>query len=144
MTRSPWTRALGRLPFYLVVAIIVVYALTPFVWAISTSLKGESELFGAARLIPRDPSLKNYVNVLSSAPFMRSLFNSVIVAGGSALTALTAGSLAAYALGRLRFRGKTAMLYAVLAMTVTLPLVVLVLIFQQRIAAGLTAGSVKG
>ena len=117
MTRSPWTRALGRLPFYLVVAIIVVYALTPFVWAISTSLKGESELFGAARLIPRDPSLKNYVNVLSSAPFMRSLFNSVIVAGGSALTALTAGSLAAYALGRLRFRGKTAMLYAVLAMT---------------------------
>ncbi len=117
MTRSPWTRALGRLPFYLVVAVIVVYALTPFVWAISTSLKGESELFGAARLIPRDPSLKNYANVLSSAPFMRSLFNSVIVAGGSALTALTAGSLAAYALGRLRFRGKTAMLYAVLAMT---------------------------
>lgn len=117
MTRRDWTRTLGRLPFYLVVAVIVVYALTPFVWAISTSLKGESELFGAARLIPRDPSLKNYVNVLSSAPFMRSLGNSVLVAGGSALTALTAGSLAAYALGRLRFRGKTAMLYAVLAMT---------------------------
>lgn len=117
MTRRDWTRTLGRLPFYLVVAVIVVYALTPFVWAISTSLKGESELFGAARLIPRDPSLKNYVNVLSSAPFLRSLGNSVIVAGGSALTALTAGSLAAYALGRLRFRGKTAMLYAVLAMT---------------------------
>lgn len=106
-----------RLPFYLVVALIVVYALTPFVWAISTSLKSESELFGAARLIPRDPSFRNYVNVLSSASFMRSLGNSVLVAGGSALSALTAGSLAAYALGRLRFRGKTAMLYAVLAMT---------------------------
>lgn len=108
---------LRRLPFYLVVALIVVYALTPFVWAISTSLKSESELFGAARLIPRDPSFRNYVNVLSSASFMRSLGNSVLVAGGSALSALTAGSLAAYALGRLRFRGKTAMLYAVLAMT---------------------------
>ena len=117
MTRRDVTGAIRRLPFYLVVAVIVVYALTPFVWAISTSLKSESELFGAARLIPRDPSLKNYVNVLASAPFMRSLGNSVIVAGGSALIALTAGSLAAYALGRLRFRGKTAMLYAVLAMT---------------------------
>jgi trehalose/maltose transport system permease protein len=117
VTRRAWTRTLGRLPFYLVVALIVVYALTPFVWAISTSLKGESELFGAARLIPRDPSLANYANVLSSASFMRSLGNSVLVAAGSALTALTAGSLAAYALGRLRFRGKTAMLYAVLAMT---------------------------
>jgi trehalose/maltose transport system permease protein len=117
VSRGVWSRTLRRLPFYLVVAIIVVYALTPFVWAISTSLKGEGELFGAARLIPRDPSLKNYVNVLSSTSFMRSLGNSVIVAGGGALIALTAGSLAAYALGRLRFRGKTAMLYAVLAMT---------------------------
>ena len=117
MNAAAWSRLLRRLPFYLVVALIVVYALTPFVWAISTSLKSESELFGAARLIPRDPSLKNYVNVLSSASFMRSLGNSVIVAGGASLTALTAGSLAAYALGRLRFRGKTAMLYAVLAMT---------------------------
>jgi trehalose/maltose transport system permease protein len=87
------------------------------VWAISTSLKSESELFGPARLIPRDPTLRNYVNVLNSASFMRSLGNSVIVAGGSALIALAAGSLAAYALGRLRFRGKVAMLYAVLAMT---------------------------
>ena len=205
MTRRALPRSLRRLPFYLVVAVIVVYTLTPFVWAISTSLKGEGELFGPARLIPQNPSLTNYVNVLSSAPFMRSLGNSVLVAGGSALTALAAGSLAAYALGRLRFRGKTAMLYAVLAMTmfpqiavlsglyvnvrelglygtqaallfscplftlpfaawvltsffrglpreieeaaamiVTLPLVLLVLVFQQRIAAGLTAGSVKG
>jgi trehalose/maltose transport system permease protein len=113
----PWRPLLRRLPFYLVVALIAVYALTPFVWAISTSLKSESELFGPARLLPRDPSIRNYVNVLNSASFMRSLANSVLVAGGSALTALTAGSLAAYALGRLRFRGKAAMLYAVLAMT---------------------------
>jgi trehalose/maltose transport system permease protein len=117
VSRPRWSRLLRRAPFYLVVAIIAVYALTPFVWAISTSLKGEAELFGPARLIPRDPSLTNYVNVLGSASFMRSLANSAFVAAGSALTALAAGSLAAYALGRLRFRGKAAMLYAVLAMT---------------------------
>ena len=117
MTGSGWQASLRRLPFYLVVALIVVYALTPFIWALSTSFKTEDDLFGAARLFPRDPTTKNYAYVLGDAGFMSSLLNSVIVAGGSSLTALTAGSLAAYALGRLRFRGKTPMLYAVLAMT---------------------------
>ncbi len=117
MTRPAWARVLRRLPFYLVVALIAAYALLPFVWAISTSLKSESELFGPATLIPRDPTVRHYVNVLGSGTFMRSLSNSVIVAGGSAIIALAAGSFAAYALGRLRFRGKVAMLYAVLAMT---------------------------
>ncbi|MFO8149124.1 MAG: carbohydrate ABC transporter permease [Trueperaceae bacterium] len=117
MSGSGWKASLRRLPFYLVVALIVVYALTPFIWALSTSFKTEDDLFGAARLFPRDPTTKNYVYVLGDAGFMSSLVNSVIVAGGSSLLALTAGSLAAYALGRLRFRGKTPMLYAVLAMT---------------------------
>ena len=117
MSGSGWNATLRRLPFYLVVALIVVYALTPFIWALSTSFKTENDLFGPARLLPRDPTLKNYVYVLGNAGFMSSLSNSVLVAGGSSLTALTAGSLAAYALGRLRFRGKAAMLYAVLAMT---------------------------
>lgn len=117
MSGSGWQASLRRLPFYLVVALIVVYALTPFIWALSTSFKTEDDLFGAARLFPREPTMKNYVYVLGDAGFMSSLVNSVIVAGGSSLTALTAGSLAAYALGRLRFRGKTPMLYAVLAMT---------------------------
>lgn len=102
---------------YLGALIVAIYALTPFVWAISTSLKGEDELFGPARLLPRDPTLANYANVLSDGTLLRALANSVLVAGGSALLALAAGSFAAYALGRLRFRGKVAMLYAVLAMT---------------------------
>jgi trehalose/maltose transport system permease protein len=114
---SGWKASLRRLPFYLVVALIVVYALTPFIWALSTSFKTEDDLFGAARLFPSEPTTKNYAYVLGDDGFMSSLLNSVIVAGGSSLTALTAGSLAAYALGRLRFRGKTPMLYAVLAMT---------------------------
>jgi len=114
---QPWARFVRRLPFYLVVLLIAAYALLPFVWAISTSLKTERELFEAARLIPREPTFRHYVNVLGSTAFMRSLSNSVLVAGGSALVALVAGSFAAYALGRLRFQGKQAMLYAVLAMT---------------------------
>jgi trehalose/maltose transport system permease protein len=110
-------KALSSFGLYLGAAVVAFYALTPFVWAISTSLKTEDELFGAARLIPRAPTLVNYEHVLTNGPFLRALANSLLVAGGSALLALTAGSFAAYALGRLRFRGKMPMLYAVLAMT---------------------------
>ncbi|MDZ7707857.1 MAG: carbohydrate ABC transporter permease [Trueperaceae bacterium] len=117
MTRSRLRHLAQRTAFYFLVLLVALYALVPFIWAISTSLKGESELFGPATLIPRDPTFANYANVLSSGPFMMSLANSVLVAGGSAVLALGAGSFAAYALGRLRFRGKQAMLYAVLAMT---------------------------
>ena len=102
---------------YLGVLLVAIYSLTPFLWAISTSLKSEDELFGPARLIPRNPSLENYLTLLSDGGFLRAFGNSVVVAGGSALLALFAGSFAAYALGRLRFRGKVPMLYAVLAMT---------------------------
>ncbi len=117
MTRSRLRHLAQRAGFYVLVLLVALYALVPFIWAISTSLKGESELFGPATLIPRDPTFANYANVLSSGPFMMSLANSFLVAGGSAVLALAAGSFAAYALGRLRFRGKQGMLYAVLAMT---------------------------
>lgn len=110
-------KLLRTVGLYLGAAIVAIYALTPFVWAISTSLKSEDELFGRATLIPADPTFANYANVLTNGPFLRALGNSVLVAGGSAVLALVAGSFAAYALGRLRFGGKMAMLYAVLAMT---------------------------
>ena len=49
--------------------------------------------------------------------FMRALLNSTIVAGAVTLIALALGSLAAYALGRFKFRGRSATLYMMLSMT---------------------------
>lgn len=117
MTRARLRTLSQKATLYLAAALVAAYALTPFVWAISTSLKHEDDLFRRARLIPQDPTLDHYVAVLSNGPFLRALANSFLVAGGSAVLALAAGSFAAYALGRLRFRGKTTMLYVVLAMT---------------------------
>lgn len=108
---------LSNLMLYAGVVLVALYSLTPFLWAISTSLKSEDELFGPARLIPRNPSFENYLTLLGDGGFLRAFGNSVIVASASALLALVAGSFAAYALGRLRFKGKVPMLYAVLAMT---------------------------
>lgn len=116
---------LKRTLFYLVLLIIVVYLLFPFYWALNSSLKSESQLsMSPATFVPRDPQTKevnvfwkNYKAVFANGSFVRGIFNSTIVATCTTLLALLAGSFAAFALGKLRFRGKTPSLYIILAMT---------------------------
>ena len=102
--------------FYLLVAVIVVYNLFPFVWALISSFRPSNELF-STKLLPTALTLDHYAAVFKDARFVASLINSVIVAGCTVLIALGLGSLCAYALGRLPFRFKAPVLYMVLGMT---------------------------
>lgn len=102
---------------YLAVGLIAFYALFPFYWAFSTSFKDESELFRRASYLPTEPTSDNYEYVLEEGRFMRGLWNSALVSSATTLVSLAVGSFAAYALGRLRFRGRVVMLYVVLSMT---------------------------
>ena len=111
------TGVLQRILFYAMVAFIAIYALFPFYWAFNTSLKTEDEMFSRATYFPRDPTLANYAYVLGDNTFLLALRNSAFVAGTTAVFSLAVGSFAAYALGRLRFRGRSALLYMVLSMT---------------------------
>lgn len=112
-----------RVGFWLIVILILIYTLFPFYWMIATSLKTEAEFFGPASLIPQSPTLNNYVQVFSNVnaqgnnEFLAAMLNSAIVSGTSVLLSLAIGSFAAYALGRMQFRGRMVMMYAVLAMT---------------------------
>ena len=108
---------LRRALFYFLVAVIAVYALFPFYWAFSTSLKTENELFSRATYLPQQWTLKNYQYVLQDGTFLVALRNSAFVASTTAVLSLMVGAFAAYALGRLRFRGRTFLLYLVLSMT---------------------------
>jgi trehalose/maltose transport system permease protein len=110
-------RIVGRIGFWILIIIILLYTLFPFYWAINSSFKGEDELFGPATFVPRNPTLINYNSVFSNTQFLSALLNSAFVSGFTVVTSLVIGSFAAYALGRLQFRGRTIMLYAVLAMT---------------------------
>ena len=67
--------------------------------------------------IPRNPTTENFENVFTSDFFMRALLNSTIVAGAATLIAL-ARCAAGYALGRFKFRGRSAVLYVMLSMTI--------------------------
>lgn len=108
----------GRVFFWIFVALIFIYLMFPFYWAIVSALKTESELFQTpATLWPSNPTLINFQAILGNPNFLRGLTNSLIVAGCTTLLALLVGSFAGYALGKLRFRGKDVSLYVILAMT---------------------------
>lgn len=117
LTGKQVRRILLRIGFWALIVFILIYTLFPFYWALNSSFKNENEVFGPATYVPQNLQLINYTSVFSNNHFIRSLGNSALVAGSSTLLALVIGAFAAYALGRLQFRGRTLMLYAVLAMT---------------------------
>ena len=119
LRRSPLGRVLSKVPFWLLIAVIFVYALFPFYWAVRSAFTPDVSLFTTPiQYFPRHPTLSHFREVLTSDFFRRALLNSTIVAGSVTVMSLAIGSLAAYALGRFRFRGRSAVLYLMLSMTI--------------------------
>ncbi|MBZ4683456.1 MAG: trehalose/maltose transport system permease protein [Fusobacteriaceae bacterium] len=118
-------KIINKILLYILVIIIAFYMLFPFWWAVVSSFKNEAQLqMVPATFLPRDPvtnkvffDLKNYKAIFSDGTFLRGLVNSTIVATSVTLLALAIGSFSAFALGKLRFKGKNASLYIILAMT---------------------------
>src|SRR6266550_4742511 len=119
LRRTPLGRFITKLPFWLLIAAIFIYAIFPFYWAIRSAFTPEGELFRTpVDYFPKHPTLANFREALSTPTFQHALINSTIVAGSVTLISLAIGSLAAYALGRFRFRGRSAVLYLMLSMTI--------------------------
>ena len=124
--------ALRRAAFYLLVAAILVFTIFPFLWAFLSSIKPGAELFATpVRYWPENPTLENYRLVLANDDFQNALINSTIVAFTVTAFSIAIGSLSAYALGRFRFRGRSVVLYTVLAMTMFPQIAVLGALFQM-------------
>ncbi|MCU1525563.1 MAG: carbohydrate transporter permease [Microbacteriaceae bacterium] len=101
---------------WILLGIGVVLALVPFIWMVSGSFRGEADLFGnPASLFPTSWTLHGYIGVWQQLPFLRLLLNSFIFAGVTTTLCLLFDSLTAYALARLRFRGRTVAFVLVIA-----------------------------
>ena len=106
----------GRLATLVVAALVLAVAF-PFFRAVAGSLTPEAQLFGGAPLWPDPPVLDHYRALFTEREFWLPIRNSLIVAGATTLFCVTLGSLCAYALARLRFRGKALLLGAILAVS---------------------------
>ncbi|PJF31217.1 MAG: sugar ABC transporter permease [Candidatus Thermofonsia Clade 1 bacterium] len=109
---------LGRFGFSALVILIFLYTAFPFYWALISALKPERELIQTpATFFPQTITLQNFEAVFRNDAFLRGLLNSSVVSIVVVASALAIGSFAAYALGRLKFRGKRWVLYVILSMT---------------------------
>jgi multiple sugar transport system permease protein len=114
---------------WLSIAAIVIFCLAPFYWLVNVSLKTGPDLSGSA-IVPPNPTLNNYQSVLQDDDFIHALLNSAIVSLTTTFLALVVGSFCAYALARLRFPLKFALLALVLSITTFPPIAIATPVFK--------------
>lgn len=129
-------RLFARLGFYLLVMAIVLYAVFPFYYAIVTSFKTSSELFNVD-YFPVRWHWDNYIAVFREQPFAHNIFNSVLVSFTVVALSLLLGVTAAFALGRVRFRGRGLLLLTVLGVSMFPQVAVLSGMFEMIRGLGL-------
>lgn len=122
----------GKLGLFLVTAILALLTVFPLLFMVSSAFKGPGEVFSGT-LIPANPTLENFTYVFTQAPFLRYMFNSLIIATTATVAALLLHSMAAYALARLRFPGQDLIFFALFStILVSLPVILVPLFILVR------------
>ena len=112
----------GKVIQYLVLILVFILLVGPFVWELSLSFKGKGDNVYAVPpyIIPKTPTWNNYISVFRQVPVFRYMLNTVIVAilsiGGNVIFSTMAG----YALGRLKWRGRN-LLFTIFMGTMVIP-----------------------
>lgn len=102
---------------YILLIFTGVIFLFPLLWSLISSIKPENDIVSyPPRWIPANVTLDNYVLVLEKYPFLKWGLNSIITTISATLLILVISSMAAYAFGRLNFRGKKVLFTVVLSM----------------------------
>ena len=94
-------------------ALVVIYALLPVLWILSLSLKSTSTVKDG-KLIPSSITFENYRRIFSGDVFSSALVNSIGIGLITTFIAVVVGAMAAYAVARLDFPGKRALIGATL------------------------------
>src|SRR3954454_17553534 len=108
-------------PWIVADLMVFVFALFPVFWLGMLSLKDPTTI-SDGRLIPAKWSTSSYSSIFKSDEFTRALINSLGIAAISTVIAVVLASMAAYAIARLQFPGKTLMLTAALAIAMFPPI----------------------
>ena len=115
-------KIISKISIHTVLIITSLLSVFPFIWLLSTSLKGINEDIFAYPpvIIPQDFTWTNYFDVWQRVNFLGYFANSMIVAGLTVLLNLVLSSLAAYPLARMNFGGKKVVFFSILA-TIMIP-----------------------
>lgn len=126
----------------LFIAAIILYLLIiifPFIWVMLTSIKPENEIWGpnALRPIASNPTFEHY-QALFRAGILNNLKNSIIISSITTLYVTLISSFAAYAIARLKFYGKSILIFVILATSMFPQMIVVGPIYRLFVDLGIT------
>ncbi|NYI04733.1 carbohydrate ABC transporter permease [Allostreptomyces psammosilenae] len=126
----------GRAVRLALATVLAAVQLFPLLWMLSGAFKDAAEIRGAA-LIPANLTLDNIAEVFTRIPYARFLLNSLLTSVVVTALLVFLGSMAAYALARLRFRGRGALFGVIFATLMVAMPVILVPLFMVVARLGL-------
>ena len=128
-----------KILLYFVVIDICIFTLYPYFAMFCSALKSRAEIFSVnGTILPVEPMWSNFIDVWKRAPLAQYAVNSLLIAGGSTLLAMLCGIPAAYALSRMKFKGKTAFLGFVIVSQMFAPVVLVIGIYKVMAVLGFT------
>lgn len=138
MTKRPWTlrRVITRSLAWAALLFVIVWTIAPFLVTISASLKTRGAVFADPSIIPADPTLDAYREVLQRPGFRQSFLNSVILGFGTGILTLLLAVPAAYAFARFRFRFRHALLLFVILPRLVPGVALLIPLYRLAVALG--------
>lgn len=129
--------ALNRVFVYGLLAVLAFYSLAPLLWQLVTSLTPEHELTALPPLLPTRATTVHYLAVFGEHPLARVILNSLVVATGTTVLALSLGALAAFALAKLAVPAKALILLGVLATSMFPPIATVSPLYLLIVGLGL-------
>ena len=131
-------RSLNMVLFYIFLVIFVFVSIFPLLWVFKMSIVTKTELFATPpTILPQNLSGAKWSQVLGDATFQKALINSTIIAGVTTVICLFFGSIAAYAIARLRFRFKSTVMTLILAISFFPAVAIIAPLFIQFTQTGL-------
>jgi multiple sugar transport system permease protein len=130
--------ALNMVLFYVFLVIFVLASVLPLVWVFKMSIVTKSELYASPpTILPNNPTTAEYAQIFGDPTFQKALINSTIIASVTTVICLLFGSIAAYAIARLRFRFKATVMTLILAISFFPAVAIIAPLFIQYTKLGL-------
>ena len=121
-----------RMVWMLVALVLALMTILPLLYMVSIGFKTPADMFQPS-LMPKAPTLNNYVYVLTQVPFVRYLINTFVISAVVTAVALLFHSMAGYALARLRFPGRETIFILIFStFLVSLPVIIVPLFILVR------------
>lgn len=138
MQKNKTNKVVPKILTYVFIIAFVVIIILPFIWLLLGSFKNMKELFTVpVSILPKEWRFENYAEVFTAQPFGTYIVNSLAISALATILIIVIGSMASYALARIRLKGKKVILFALLSITLLPPVTLLSPLYNLLSKAGL-------